>query len=705
MIRCTGTSGRQPQVRWRTYPADGHIISGVFAIGVDVDRQGHRRRPPELANSPAYLRARVAYFSGLMLLLAGCVRLAVWLPVRPGCRPAARDGGLRERHRATQLGALAAVLLLGGGWVALTRQGAEVAGVSFWQAFNHNGPVGSALQATRFGREFGRGIDLAAVFVILAASAFWLARRSRPRALALAVPATALGVWAVVVPGLSGHAGDPGLGTLAVIVDAVHVAAAAIWIGGLARLVWVMPHATRGLAGEQQSAARLSATRRFSTLALASVIVVAATGGARALWEVSAVSQLWTTGYGRTLIVKTVLLAGLIALGYRNRSALERFAEIRRRGVVGLGLMAGLLAAVSVLTNLQPANAPSLASAESSSPQGGTQAVQDRAGRLVLAVWPGTAGPNWFATRTSPGSALPVVTVQPASSGGDSRSANAPRRRRRGRARPAACARHLHHLGRTRREHPLRRRPSRSGPPAASRHRRRSRTAPARWGRRGGRRPCGRDAAGRPGHRRRDADRPVRVEAVPDALVTFAGRTALPCRNGARLLPGARARIGGDCGGTGAASVPAGGGGADRAPGGGCAVCGRVGAEGRSGVTARSRACDPRTCSRPTHNTRCTPRFSRTPPTSSRSTSTAASGRSSIGDARYDRNAAGRWTTPPPPVPARYPGSVLGGRRHRRPHRRPRRPDARARRWWCRATRPSSGSGSTRAPISSTGCA
>src|SRR4029078_10465627 len=75
--------------------------------------------------------------------------------------------GLRERHRANQVLALSAVLVLGGGWVALTRQGAQVAGVSLWEAFDHRGPVASALDATRFGRQFGRGIDVAAVFTAL----------------------------------------------------------------------------------------------------------------------------------------------------------------------------------------------------------------------------------------------------------------------------------------------------------------------------------------------------------------------------------------------------------------------------------------------------------------------------------------------------------------------------------------------------------
>jgi putative copper export protein len=274
-----------------------------------------------------------------------------------------------------------------------------VAGVSFWEAFDHRGPVGSAIQATRFGREFGRGIDLAAIFCVCAAAAFATVRRSRLGAAALAVPAVVLGVWTIIVPGYSGHAGDPGRGVLTIAVDAVHVAAAAVWIGGLVQLVLVVPHATRGLADDARQRVRRSLLGRFSTVALASVVVVAVTGVGRALWEVGAVSQVWSTGYGRTLVVKTLLLGGLVALGYRNRNALDRFGEVRRRAVAELALLAGVLAAVSLLTDLQPANTPSFANAAAAVPTGGPTLVQlSRNARLAL--WPGFAGPNVIAVQT-----------------------------------------------------------------------------------------------------------------------------------------------------------------------------------------------------------------------------------------------------------------------------------------------------------------
>jgi len=86
------------------------------------------------------------------------------------------------------------------------------------------------------------------------------------------------------------------------------------------------------------------------------VIVIGVTGVARALWELGSVSQIWTTAYGRTLIIKSVLLGALVVLGYLNRRELADFGALRRRVGVELSLLVALTAAVSLLTDLPPAN-------------------------------------------------------------------------------------------------------------------------------------------------------------------------------------------------------------------------------------------------------------------------------------------------------------------------------------------------------------
>src|SRR5262249_60814423 len=101
---------------------------------------------------------------------------------------------------------------------------------------------------------------------------------------------------------------------------------------------------------------RLEIAQRFSRIALASVVLISVTGVARALWELSAVSQIWSTPYGRTLMIKTALLGGLVVLGYLNRKALGDFTALRRRVGIELSLLVTVTAAVSLLTDLPPAN-------------------------------------------------------------------------------------------------------------------------------------------------------------------------------------------------------------------------------------------------------------------------------------------------------------------------------------------------------------
>jgi hypothetical protein len=93
------------------------------------------------------------------------------------------------------------------------------------------------------------------------------------------------------------------------------------------------------------------------------------------------VSQLWTTGYGRALIVKTVLLAALVCLGWVNRYRLVprlRAGALRQNIAAELVLFAGLIVAVALLTDLRPGRdraAAAVVVAKGSPPLPASQAV------------------------------------------------------------------------------------------------------------------------------------------------------------------------------------------------------------------------------------------------------------------------------------------------------------------------------------------
>src|SRR5213076_1284989 len=102
-------------------------------------------------------------------------------------------------------------------------------------------------------------------------------------------PALVVALGLVAVPAAAGHALDPGLNRVNVVADVLHVAGAAAWTGALMGLL-VFRDAPR---------------KRVGALAACGVVVLAVTGVVRASFELLSGSQLWSTPYGNSLLVKT----------------------------------------------------------------------------------------------------------------------------------------------------------------------------------------------------------------------------------------------------------------------------------------------------------------------------------------------------------------------------------------------------------------
>lgn len=156
------------------------------------------------------------------------------------------------------------------------------------------------------------------------------------RSLAAAAAWCVVALAALAMPPLAGHAAGFGNHSLALTSGVAHTWAAAAWGGGLLALA---VHAWRGDRGVAVSA------RRFSTLALVAVGLLALSGVGNAVTRMDTFSDLWNSGYGRLVIVKTIIFALLVvAAAYLRRKLLPQI-ETRRRNVVGLvGLELGLLA-------------------------------------------------------------------------------------------------------------------------------------------------------------------------------------------------------------------------------------------------------------------------------------------------------------------------------------------------------------------------
>lgn len=140
-------------------------------------------------------------------------------------------------------------------------------------------------------------------------------------------------------------------GLLGVLADAAHLGGASLWLGTLALLVVDLWRARKS------GGSLLEPARRYSHWVLRAVIVLAAAGVASALAVLTTPSDLWTTGYGRILILKVALFAVALMLAGAGRwRALRagRVALLRRLTTVEVVVVAGIVAASGVLAATSP---------------------------------------------------------------------------------------------------------------------------------------------------------------------------------------------------------------------------------------------------------------------------------------------------------------------------------------------------------------
>ncbi|WP_233583948.1 cytochrome c oxidase assembly protein [Micromonospora sp. CV4] len=141
----------------------------------------------------------------------------------------------------------------------------------------------------------------------LALTVALLARAGVSRGLAATV--TILALVAVLPPAFTGHSAGAGNHQIAVTSLALHVLAAAVWIGGLVALLMV--RRTRLLA---------EAAVRYSRLALGCFVAVTVSGLANAAVRLGAIDQLWLSRYGWLVLGKLAALLVLGVLGAAHRS-------------------------------------------------------------------------------------------------------------------------------------------------------------------------------------------------------------------------------------------------------------------------------------------------------------------------------------------------------------------------------------------------
>lgn len=286
---------------WRVLSADSHPVSGSvpFTVGdaEPVVVAASDIGTDATAAKSALAVSRWVGFLGLVLMIGPVFFVVLCWP-----------GGAADR-RISRLVLTGAGAVLAGTAAGLLVQGPYVAGESLAKLTDTD------LLSTTLGSTYGQA---SAVRVIAVLGLLFLLDALRRRASAPAFGAACAAVVATFISyAVQGHAVGASAWLLAVTSDTLHLTAMTTWIGGLVVLAVLL---LRTSPAEQLA----EVLPRWSRVALVSVALLTVTGTIQSLREVGSLDALTSTSYGRLLLVKLALFAGLLGLGNLGRVWIRR---------------------------------------------------------------------------------------------------------------------------------------------------------------------------------------------------------------------------------------------------------------------------------------------------------------------------------------------------------------------------------------------
>ncbi len=332
-------------VSYRVVSADGHPISGAvaFRIGTGdapVTSEGGPATPAATATDAVVALLTGLHYLGL-LLFTGLILFHRLVPRPPRVAP---DRPLRWSLSLAVTGSVllvpASAVRVAGGTPSDVVRVPEWLGAVGWPPFAAAGLVGVAGLAAR-----------------------WASRR--PDAVSrLALP---LALAALAGPALVGHTQTTPPAWLMLTADLGHLLAASFWLGGVCALVLEVRRA-RGRPQPPDSTVLPTLARtlaRFSGFALASVMLLTASGLAMGVLIVGGPEALLGTHYGRTLLLKLGIVCAVVAIAAWNRFALlpqatrepagrRSWRLLTRTLRAEAALLIAVVAVTGVLTNLSP---------------------------------------------------------------------------------------------------------------------------------------------------------------------------------------------------------------------------------------------------------------------------------------------------------------------------------------------------------------
>lgn len=359
------------RVIWRVVSDDSHPVSGSFTFGVGVPAAPltatTSASDPLVTAVHGFLQFAALLGSGL-LMGAGFFLAVLWPPglTRRSCRR----------------------LLAGAWWVTVV----STVGLAVLEGpYGGTLPLSAAgdvsLLGTTLATTYGRLLLLRLVALAGCAVVWWSVRRrsSGPGRFDLA----GLALLLLESFSFAGHAGQGGLVLLWSTVDAAHLAAAGVWVGGLLVLTVVLRRPDRGPGAD----ALAPVLRRWSGVAATAVGVLVVTGVAQGVREVGGWAALTGTTYGGILLAKVAGLALMLVLALGSRRRIARSGRTPAASVtVEAGLGVAVLALAAVLTSTVPARDDYRPTFSTTVPGGGPAAQQGRVAVVIRPTTPGYEG-------------------------------------------------------------------------------------------------------------------------------------------------------------------------------------------------------------------------------------------------------------------------------------------------------------------------
>jgi len=310
------------------------------------------------ADNGAMIATRAVHFAATATVTGTLVfRAVVANPVLRSREAAAKT--FRTQTQRVAWISLAVAVISGLTWVLLVTM--SLSGESVGEAVM-SGAVRDVLNLTQFGlvSEIRAGLAIVLAACLVAQGRFPLAER-----IALA---TALGLAAAIA--WTGHAAStPGVeGNLHLAADALHVLAAAAWIGGLVSLVLLLAVISK-IPPMPGAALAQDVAQRFSTLGMLSVAILVLSGTVNSWILVGSFDGLFADEYGRLLILKLIIFAFMLAFAAVNRFWLtprlavssantgqsEALRQLTRNSTIEIALGLAIFAVVGLLGTLHPA--------------------------------------------------------------------------------------------------------------------------------------------------------------------------------------------------------------------------------------------------------------------------------------------------------------------------------------------------------------